>query len=97
MTDDAFVQHRDLVDTTPADGNVWKMLLGPLNPWFDDDTEEEDDDEDDDDYGYGDDGYDGKTEEGLGINTSGSVKGKGWRRPRRSETQTGNPSKNNAH
>ncbi|KAL9027582.1 MAG: hypothetical protein Q9196_003915 [Gyalolechia fulgens] len=27
----------DIVDTTPATDNVWKMLLGPLNSWFDDD------------------------------------------------------------
>lgn len=93
MTDDNF-SNRDLVDTTPADGNVWKMLLGPLNPWFDNDTEEEDDDEDDDDYA--DRRYDGKREEGFGIVTSGSVKGKGWRPPRPSATQTDNPS-NSTH
>ncbi|KAL8691019.1 MAG: hypothetical protein Q9218_003673 [Villophora microphyllina] len=27
----------DVIDTTPADGNVWKMLLGAVNDWFDDD------------------------------------------------------------
>ncbi|KAL9086936.1 MAG: hypothetical protein Q9159_003897 [Coniocarpon cinnabarinum] len=27
----------DIVDTEPADGNVWKMLLGPINDTFDDD------------------------------------------------------------
>ena len=31
------LNYRDLVDTTPADGNVYKMLLGALNEWFDDD------------------------------------------------------------
>ncbi|KAL8938633.1 MAG: hypothetical protein Q9211_003117 [Gyalolechia sp. 1 TL-2023] len=36
-TDLTFLNFRDIVDTTPATGNVWKMLLGPLNPWIDDD------------------------------------------------------------
>ncbi|KAF7512559.1 hypothetical protein GJ744_000820 [Endocarpon pusillum] len=27
----------DIVDTEPADGNVWKMLLGAVDKWFDDD------------------------------------------------------------
>lgn len=30
-------RHRDIVDTEPADGSVWKMLLGAIDPWFDDD------------------------------------------------------------
>ena len=55
--------YRDLIDTTPADGNVWKMLLGPLNPWFDDDTDEDDDDADNDE-----DDFDG----GLGISVARS-------------------------
>ncbi|KAH8764701.1 hypothetical protein F5882DRAFT_247628, partial [Hyaloscypha sp. PMI_1271] len=25
----------DIVDTEPSKGNVWKMLLGAINPWFD--------------------------------------------------------------
>lgn len=28
---------RGIVDTEPADGNVWKMLLGTINPLFDGD------------------------------------------------------------
>lgn len=31
----------DIVDHTPANGNVWKMLHGAINPWFDDDDTEE--------------------------------------------------------
>ena len=31
---------RDVVDTTSADGNVWKMLLGAVNDWFDDDHDD---------------------------------------------------------
>ncbi|KAL8726824.1 MAG: hypothetical protein Q9166_006440 [cf. Caloplaca sp. 2 TL-2023] len=27
----------DVIDTTPADGNVWKMLFGAVNDWFDGD------------------------------------------------------------
>ncbi|KAG8532872.1 uncharacterized protein KY384_002750 [Bacidia gigantensis] len=27
----------DIIDTTPATGNVWKMLLGAINDWFDND------------------------------------------------------------
>ena len=27
----------DIVDTEPASGNLWKMLLGPINHWFDGD------------------------------------------------------------
>ncbi|KAL9131378.1 MAG: hypothetical protein Q9175_006779 [Cornicularia normoerica] len=27
----------DIVDTEPSNGNVWKMLLGAVNDWFDDD------------------------------------------------------------
>ena len=30
----------DIVDTEPAGGNVWKMLLGPINETFDDDPED---------------------------------------------------------
>ncbi len=30
--------HRDVVDTEPSNGNVWKMLLGAVNEWFDDDA-----------------------------------------------------------
>ena len=33
--------HRDIVDTEPYDGNVWKMLLGAINKWFDDDPKED--------------------------------------------------------
>ncbi|XTI93229.1 kinase-like protein [Cenococcum geophilum] len=28
----------DIVDTEPCNGNVWKMLLGALDPWFDSDA-----------------------------------------------------------
>ena len=28
---------RDIIDTTPADGNVYKMLLGAVSEWFGDD------------------------------------------------------------
>lgn len=27
--------YRDIVDTTPSDGNVWKMLLGAINDTYD--------------------------------------------------------------
>jgi hypothetical protein len=36
--------HRDIVDAEPADGNVWKMLLGAVNKWFDGDKDEDDSD-----------------------------------------------------
>jgi hypothetical protein len=32
-----FGLERDICDTTPADGNVWKMLLGSINDYWDDD------------------------------------------------------------
>ena len=35
--------YRDVIDTTPANGSVWKMLLGPVNDTFDDDPTDEDD------------------------------------------------------
>ncbi|KAL9620221.1 MAG: hypothetical protein Q9160_005230 [Pyrenula sp. 1 TL-2023] len=31
---------RDICDTTSADGNVWKMLLGSINPYWDDDPDD---------------------------------------------------------
>ena len=31
-----------MIDTTPANGNVWKMLLGAVNDTFDDDPDDED-------------------------------------------------------
>ena len=37
---------RDTIDTTSADGNVWKMLLGAVNDWYDNDPDEDIDDED---------------------------------------------------
>ena len=39
--------YRDVVDTTSADGNVWKMLLGAVNDWYDNDHDGDGDDEDD--------------------------------------------------
>ncbi|KIW23768.1 uncharacterized protein PV07_11945 [Cladophialophora immunda] len=33
---------RDICDTTPADGNVWKMLLGSINGYWDADLESQD-------------------------------------------------------
>ncbi|KAL1635093.1 hypothetical protein SLS56_001845 [Neofusicoccum ribis] len=30
----------DIIDTEPHNGNVWKMLLGAINTWFDDDDGE---------------------------------------------------------
>ena len=35
--------YSDIVDTTPADGNIWKMLLGSINDWADDDDEDAED------------------------------------------------------
>ncbi|KAG8534060.1 uncharacterized protein KY384_000903 [Bacidia gigantensis] len=32
---DSELELEDIVDVTPADGNVWKMLLGAMNHWFD--------------------------------------------------------------
>jgi hypothetical protein len=29
--------NRDIVDSEASDGNVWKMLLGAVNKWFDED------------------------------------------------------------
>ncbi|KAL9604134.1 MAG: hypothetical protein Q9219_000722 [cf. Caloplaca sp. 3 TL-2023] len=29
----------DIVDTTRWDGNIWKMLLGAISPWYDDDPD----------------------------------------------------------
>lgn len=37
------ITHRDVIDTTPANGNVWKMLLGPVNDTYDDDPSDEED------------------------------------------------------
>ncbi|KAL8894183.1 MAG: hypothetical protein Q9192_004544, partial [Flavoplaca navasiana] len=39
----------DVIDTTSADGNVWKMLLGAVNDWYDNDGDSDDDDDDEDD------------------------------------------------
>ena len=30
---------RDIVDTTPWNGNIWKQLLGAVNSWYDDDPD----------------------------------------------------------
>ena len=38
---DGLMVYRDIVDTEPADGNVYKMMLGAINPWFDGDIVEE--------------------------------------------------------
>jgi len=38
---------RDICDTTPADGNVWKMMLGSIDSAWDDDAEDDADDTDD--------------------------------------------------
>ena len=39
---------RDIVDTEPfPDGNLLKMLLGAVHPWFDDDNDDDDDVNDD--------------------------------------------------
>jgi hypothetical protein len=35
---------KDIVDTEPSYGNVWKMLLGTIDPWFDGDDGDDDDD-----------------------------------------------------
>ncbi|KAL8908992.1 MAG: hypothetical protein Q9171_005222 [Xanthocarpia ochracea] len=37
----------DVIDTTSADGNVWKMLLGAVNDWYDNDGDSDDEDDDD--------------------------------------------------
>ena len=37
---------RDTIDTTSANGNVWKMLLGAVNDWYDNDQCGDTDDED---------------------------------------------------
>ncbi len=29
----------DIVDTEPSSGNVWKMFLGAIDKWFDDDLD----------------------------------------------------------
>ena len=34
--------YRDVIDHTPANGSVWKMLLGAVNETFDDDPNDED-------------------------------------------------------
>ena len=45
--------HRDIIDTTPANGSVWKMLLGAVNDTFDDDpNDEENGDENEMPHGY---------------------------------------------
>jgi hypothetical protein len=38
----ANLKNRDIVDTEPSNGNVWKMLLGAINPTFGDDNHEMD-------------------------------------------------------
>ena len=40
---------RDICDTTLAEGNVWKMMLGSIDPAWDDDSDDDDDDDDDTD------------------------------------------------
>lgn len=35
--DEPLTMNRDIVDHTYWDGNVWKMLLGAVNDWYDDD------------------------------------------------------------
>ncbi|KAL9635650.1 MAG: hypothetical protein Q9204_002555 [Flavoplaca sp. TL-2023a] len=37
----------DVIDTTSAAGNVWKMLLGAVNDWYDYDGDPDDDNDDD--------------------------------------------------
>lgn len=39
--------NRDIVDTTPSTGNVWKMLLGAINATYDGDEDFPDDFDDD--------------------------------------------------
>jgi hypothetical protein len=36
----AYISHasRDIVDAEPLNGNVWKMLLGAIDKWFDEQT-----------------------------------------------------------
>ena len=46
MGDTGADELRDTVDVERFDGNVWKMILGSVNPWFDND--ESDDEESDD-------------------------------------------------
>ena len=36
-------ENLNVFDTEPASGNVWKMLLGAINPWFDDDEIDDND------------------------------------------------------
>lgn len=44
---------RDIIDTTPANGSVWKMLLGAVNDTFNDDpNDEENEDENEMPHGY---------------------------------------------
>ena len=31
-------EYRDIVDTEPSTGSVWKMLFGAINEWFDGDV-----------------------------------------------------------
>lgn len=35
--------HRDIVDHERSNGNVWKMILGAIDPDFDDDDDDEGD------------------------------------------------------
>lgn len=42
----------DIVDTTPYDGNVWKMLLGAIDRHWDDEDEENEEDEEEIASGY---------------------------------------------
>ncbi|KAH7409344.1 kinase-like domain-containing protein [Cadophora sp. MPI-SDFR-AT-0126] len=44
----------DIVDTEPSNGNVWKMLLGSIDPYFDNSDDDDDDDDDDDENDYDD-------------------------------------------
>lgn len=37
---------RDICDTTSAKGNVWKMMLGSINPYWDDDDGNDDNEDD---------------------------------------------------
>lgn len=36
-------ENRDIVDHTKSNGNLWKMILGAIDPDYDGDSDDEDD------------------------------------------------------
>ena len=70
----------DIVDTEPANGNVWKMLLGAINHWFDGDDDDDGDDNDESLYDSNSScsvpisWHDGSSTQGFTTNLAGPIR-----------------------